>query len=83
MLTKTTKFNDLPEDVKRDLEGLEYVFATGHDTLRTKKVTSSVIQSQIQISKELHQRKLGEEPLKGYELIKSVHKVCYEHLRST
>ncbi|KAM6504315.1 hypothetical protein JOM56_001258 [Amanita muscaria] len=67
VLTKTTKFNDLPEDVKRDLEALD-----------------SVIQSQIQISKELHQRKLGEEPLKGYELIKSVHKDfvdCYTTLR--
>ncbi|KAF8623704.1 hypothetical protein AX17_007402 [Amanita inopinata Kibby_2008] len=56
-LTKTTKFNDFPEDVRRELEYLD-----------------SFIQSQIQISKDLHQRKLGEEPLKGHELIKGVQK---------
>ncbi|THU95461.1 hypothetical protein K435DRAFT_859526 [Dendrothele bispora CBS 962.96] len=32
------------------------------------------IQGRIQISKDLHQRKLGEEPTKGQELIRSVHK---------
>ncbi|KAF8734648.1 hypothetical protein AX14_003199 [Amanita brunnescens Koide BX004] len=57
VLTKTTKFNDLPEDMRRELESLD-----------------SFIQSQIQISKDLHQRKLGEEPLKGYELIKGANK---------
>ena len=25
VLTKTTKFNDLPEDMRRELESLEYV----------------------------------------------------------
>ncbi|KAK2460952.1 hypothetical protein APHAL10511_007422 [Amanita phalloides] len=57
VLTKTTKFNDLPEDMRKELESLD-----------------TFIQSQSQISKDLHQRKLGEEPLKGYELIKGVNK---------
>ncbi|KAF8627981.1 hypothetical protein AX15_004112 [Amanita polypyramis BW_CC] len=67
LLTKTVKFNDLPEDWRRELETLD-----------------SFIQSQIQISKDLHQRKLGEEPLKGYELIKSAHKDfvnCHTNIR--
>ena len=36
---------------------------------------SSHIQGRVQISKDLHQRKLGDEPLKGQELIRSLHKV--------
>lgn len=37
---------------------------------------SSHIQGRVQISKDLHQRKLGDEPLKGQELIRSLHKVA-------
>ncbi|KAK7462426.1 Nucleoporin nup49/NSP49 (Nuclear pore protein nup49/NSP49) [Stygiomarasmius scandens] len=55
--TKTTKFNDLPDEIKRQLEQID-----------------THIQGRIQISKDLHQRKLGEEPTKGQELIRSVHK---------
>lgn len=36
---------------------------------------SSHIQQRVQISKELHQRKLGEEATKGQELIRNVHRV--------
>lgn len=41
---------------------------------------SSHIQARIQISKDLHQRKLGDEATKGQEMIRAVHKVyllCY------
>ncbi|KAJ7077162.1 nucleoporin FG repeat region-domain-containing protein [Mycena belliarum] len=55
--TKSTKFNDLPDALKKTLEEID-----GH------------IQGRIQISKELHQRKLGEEATKGQEMIRSVHK---------
>ena len=37
---------------------------------------SSHIQGRVQISTELKQRKLGEEPQKGSEEIRAVHKVC-------
>lgn len=33
------------------------------------------IQGRVQISKDLHQRKLGEEPTKGQEQIRTIHKV--------
>ncbi|KAJ7158494.1 nucleoporin FG repeat region-domain-containing protein [Mycena filopes] len=55
--TKSTKFNDLPDAVKRTLEEID-----------------SHIQGRIQISKELHQRKLGDEATKGQETIRAVHK---------
>lgn len=38
---------------------------------------STHIQGRVQISKDLHQRKLGEEPTKGQEMIKQMQKVCY------
>lgn len=57
LFTKSTKFNDLPDELKRMLESLD-----------------SHIQGRVQISKDLHQRKLGDEPLKGQELIRSLHK---------
>ncbi|KAF9000657.1 hypothetical protein BDQ17DRAFT_1359293 [Cyathus striatus] len=56
-ISKNTKFNDLPEEMKRTLEQIE-----------------TYIQGRVQISKDLHQRKLGEEPLKGQELIRNIHK---------
>ncbi|KAJ7455218.1 hypothetical protein B0H11DRAFT_2067128 [Mycena galericulata] len=55
--TKSTKFNDLPDAVKKMLEEID-----------------SHIQGRIQISKDLHQRKLGDEATKGQEMIRSVHK---------
>ncbi|KAG6812371.1 hypothetical protein H0H92_003182 [Tricholoma furcatifolium] len=57
LLSKSTKFNDLPDDMKRTLEGIE-----------------SFIQGRVQISKDLHQRKLGEEPLKAQELLQGIRK---------
>ncbi|RDB25891.1 Nucleoporin nup45 [Hypsizygus marmoreus] len=57
LLSKSTKFNDLPDELKRTLEGIE-----------------SHIQGRIQISKDLQQRKLGDEPTKGQELIRGIHK---------
>ncbi|KAI1796923.1 hypothetical protein LXA43DRAFT_494216 [Ganoderma leucocontextum] len=58
LFTKSTKFNDLSDDVKRGLEALDAQF-----------------QSRIQICNDLKQRKLGEEPLKGQEEIRTVQKV--------
>ncbi|PPR02616.1 hypothetical protein CVT24_002187 [Panaeolus cyanescens] len=55
--TKSTKFNDLPEDVKKILENID-----------------THIQGRVQICKDLQQRKLGEEPTKGHEAIKALHK---------
>ncbi|KAL0065246.1 Nucleoporin nup49/NSP49 (Nuclear pore protein nup49/NSP49) [Marasmius tenuissimus] len=55
--TKTTKFNDLPDEMKRFFEQID-----------------THIQGRVQISKELHQRKLGEEATKGQELVRSVHR---------
>ncbi|KAG6916060.1 hypothetical protein DXG01_008633 [Tephrocybe rancida] len=57
LLAKSTKFNDLPDDIKRMLEGID-----------------SHIQGCLQISKDLHQRKLGEEPLKAQELLQGIRK---------
>ncbi|KAK0193818.1 hypothetical protein F5146DRAFT_1032678 [Armillaria mellea] len=57
LFTKTTKFNDLPDEIKRTFEQIE-----------------SHIQGRVQISKDLQQRHLGEEPSKGQELIRGVHK---------
>ncbi|KAF8071813.1 hypothetical protein FPV67DRAFT_1651102 [Lyophyllum atratum] len=57
ILTKATKFNDLPDELKRTLE-----FVDSH------------IQGRIQISKDLHQRKLGDEPLKAQQLLRGIQK---------
>ncbi|KAG6857379.1 hypothetical protein H0H87_004741 [Tephrocybe sp. NHM501043] len=57
LLAKSTKFNDLSDDMKRTLEGID-----------------SFIQGRLQISKDLHQRKLGEEPLKAQELLQGIRK---------
>lgn len=57
LFTRSTKFNDLPDEVKRIFESLD-----------------SHIQGRIQIGKDLQQQKLGEESMKGQELIRSVHK---------
>ncbi|KAF7316628.1 hypothetical protein HMN09_00395400 [Mycena chlorophos] len=54
--SKTTKFNDLPDIIKKTFEEIE-----------------THIQGRIQISKELHQRKLGEEATKARDLVRVVH----------
>ncbi|KAL1703604.1 hypothetical protein EV121DRAFT_260723 [Schizophyllum commune] len=54
--TKSTRFNDLPDNLKRVFEQID-----------------SHIQSQVQISKDLQQRKMGEEAVKGQQAIRSVH----------
>ncbi|KAG2075339.1 hypothetical protein BDR04DRAFT_1091502 [Suillus decipiens] len=55
--SKSTKFNDLPDDIKKTFEAVD-----------------SHIQGRIQISNELKQRKMGEEAIKGQELIRELHK---------
>ncbi|KAL0950127.1 hypothetical protein HGRIS_010123 [Hohenbuehelia grisea] len=57
LFTKSTKFNDLPDELKKVFENID-----------------SHIQGRVQISKELHQLKLGEEALKGQELIQNARK---------
>ncbi|KAL5486112.1 NUP49 [Sanghuangporus weigelae] len=57
LFTKTTKFNDLPEDVRKKFEQID-----------------AHIQGRVQISTELKQHKLGDEPQKGAEQIRIVHK---------
>ncbi|EIN10028.1 hypothetical protein PUNSTDRAFT_120246 [Punctularia strigosozonata HHB-11173 SS5] len=53
---KNTKFNDLPDNVKKIFEGVE-----------------SHIQGRVQISKELKERKVGDEATKGQELMWNTH----------
>lgn len=72
--TKSTKFNDLPDNVKKTFEDIEYVkyrrqFAT------LKLGFRAHIQGRVQISKDLKQRKVGEEATKGQDLIRKTHKV--------
>ncbi|KAG1738354.1 uncharacterized protein EDB91DRAFT_1249271 [Suillus paluster] len=55
--SKSTKFNDLPDDIKKTFEAID-----------------SHIQGRVQISNELKQRKMGEEAIKGQELIRGLHK---------
>lgn len=60
--------------MKKTLEEIECV---SHNLIPYSFLTrfSSHIQGRIQISKELHQRKLGEEATKGQDMIRTVHKV--------
>jgi nucleoporin p58/p45 len=72
--TKSTKFNDLPDNVKKTFEDIEYV------RYRCRFVTlmfgfRAHIQGRVQISKDLKQRKVGEEATKGQDLIRKTHKV--------
>lgn len=55
--SKSTKFNDLPDDIKKTFESID-----------------SHIQGRVQISNELKQRKMGEEAIKGQELIRELHR---------
>ena len=74
LFTKSTKFNDLPDNVKKTFEDIEYV------RYRCLLVTlifgfRAHIQGRVQISKDLKQRKVGEEATKGQDLIRKTHKV--------
>ncbi|THH15563.1 hypothetical protein EW146_g4935 [Bondarzewia mesenterica] len=57
LFTKSTKFNDLPENLKKTFEEIE-----------------SHIQGRVQIVSDLKQRKVGDEAMKGQDLIRGVHK---------
>jgi len=76
LFSKSTKFNDLPEIVKKTFEDIEYacccllLFC-----LMSSSHVSTHIQGRIQISKDLKQRQVGEEATKGQDLIRSMHKV--------
>jgi len=77
--SKATKFNDLPDDVKKVLETIEYAVLNDFDIwpdLDTRPC-SSFIQGRVQICKDIQQRKLGDEPTKGNEAIRSLHKVGF------
>jgi nucleoporin p58/p45 len=72
--TKSTKFNDLPDNVKKtfeDIETLNIVAILPHFKLGFR----AHVQGRVQISKDLKQRKVGEEATKGQDLIRKTHKV--------
>ncbi|KAF8559098.1 hypothetical protein OG21DRAFT_1480958 [Imleria badia] len=57
LFSQATKFNDLPEEIKKKFEGLD-----------------AHIQGRVQISNDLKQRSLGQEPTKGQGLIRDLRK---------
>ncbi|EGN98813.1 hypothetical protein SERLA73DRAFT_152622 [Serpula lacrymans var. lacrymans S7.3] len=57
IFSKSTKFNDLPDEVKKTFEGID-----------------NHIQGRVQISNELKRLKLGQEAVKGQDLIRDIHK---------
>jgi len=57
LFTRSTKFNDLPDHVKKTFEDID-----------------THIQGRVHISKDLKQRKVGEEATKGQDLIRRAHK---------
>jgi nucleoporin p58/p45 len=72
--TKSTKFNDLPDILKKTFEDIEYVkYRCYFATLKLR--FRAHIQGRVQISKDLKQRKVGEEATKGQDLIRKTHKV--------
>ena len=74
LFTKSTKFNDLPDNVKKTFEDIEYVNYRCY--IATLKFGFRAhIQGRVQISKDLKQRKVGEEATKGQDLIRKTHKV--------
>jgi nucleoporin p58/p45 len=74
LFTKSTKLNDLPDNVKKTFEDIEYV--RYHRHLATLILGCRAhIQGRVQISKDLKQRKVGEEATKGQDLIRKTHKV--------
>lgn len=72
--TKSTKFNDLPDNVKKTFEDIEYVRYHCHFVTLMFGCRAH-IQGRVQISKDLKQRKVGEEATKGQDLIRKTHKV--------
>ncbi|KAH8117918.1 hypothetical protein DFH11DRAFT_1541185 [Phellopilus nigrolimitatus] len=58
LFTRSTKFNDLPDDLRKKFEQID-----------------THIQGRVQISNVLRQNNLGDEPQKGAEQIRSVHKL--------
>ncbi len=76
LFTKSTKFNDLPDNVKRTFEDIEYVrYRCYFATLIIQVGFRAHIQGRVQISKDLKQRKVGEEATRGQDLIRKTHKV--------
>ena len=76
LFTKSTKFNDLPDNVKKTFEDIEYVKYQYRCYLATLQLGFRAhIQGRVQISKDLKQRKVGEEATKGQDLIRKTHKV--------
>lgn len=74
LFTKSTKFNDLPDNVKKTFEDIEY--ASQYCDRTTILISFRThIQGRVQISKDLKQRKVGEEATKGQDLIRKTHKV--------
>ena len=65
--TKSTKFNDLPDDIKKSVG--EYRVRASFDFdyfYLIMIILSSYIQGRVQICKDLQQRKLGDQPTKGH-----------------
>ena len=61
--------------MKKTLEDIECVIPPQWLIKESDNQTSSFIQGRIQISKDLQQRKLAEEPTKGHEAIRDIQKV--------
>jgi len=72
--TKSTKFNDLPDNLKKIFEEIEYVAIMGLSDI-INYVFRSHIQGRVSISNELKQRKVGDEAIKGQDSIRAIHKV--------
>ncbi|SRR6266702_1333239 len=75
LFSKSTKFNDLPENVKKTFEDIEYAAFLLPFYLMSSILVRAHIQGRLQISKDLKQRQVGEEATKGQDLIRSMHKV--------
>jgi nucleoporin p58/p45 len=76
--TRTTKFNDLSEQIQKTLESIEYdLFPSALELLSCTHTHaySTHIQGRIQICSDLKARSLNEEPTRGAELIRKVHNV--------
>ena len=74
LFAKSTKFNDLPDNVKKTFEDIEYA-SQCCDRYTILISFRAHIQGRVQISKDLKQRKVGEEATKGQDLIRKAHKV--------
>jgi nucleoporin p58/p45 len=82
LFTKSTKFNDLPDYVKKTFEDIEYASQCSDRTIILISFRTH-IQGRVQISKDLKQRKVGEEATKGQDSIRKAHKVsCFSRIVS-